>query len=166
MTLDELKARLDAIDEEIASIIADLDAEEEPSEEPTEEPPEDEENVERASTEELEKRSAELLEERQSILAQIEKAEAEIAEEKRAMENVITNTNTKTVESNEVEKMTDMEIRNTPEYINAFAEYIKTGEDAECRSLLSENGSAPLRFLNMCMKSQRPHGNVKESCQE
>ena len=49
MTLDELKARLDAIDEEIASIIADLDAEEEPSEEPTEEPPEDEENVERAS---------------------------------------------------------------------------------------------------------------------
>ena len=137
MTLDELKARLDAIDEEIASIIADLDAEEEP----TEEPPEEEENVERASTEELEKRSAELLEERQSILAQIEKAEAEIAEEKRAMENVITNTNTKTVESNEVEKMTDMEIRNTPEYINAFAEYIKTGEDAECRSLLSENGS-------------------------
>ena len=37
--------------------------------------------------------------------------------------------------------MADMEIRNTNEYINAYAEYLKTGEDAECRSLLSENAS-------------------------
>ena len=83
MTLDELKERLAAIDEEIASIIADL----EPSEE---EPAEDEE---RKSTEELEKRSAQLMEERTNIVAEIEKAEAKIAEEKRAMEEVITNKN-------------------------------------------------------------------------
>ena len=37
--------------------------------------------------------------------------------------------------------MTDMEIRNSKEYINAFAEYIKSGDDTECRALLSENGS-------------------------
>lgn len=37
--------------------------------------------------------------------------------------------------------MTDMEIRNSDAYINAFAEYIKSGDDTECRALLSENGS-------------------------
>lgn len=37
--------------------------------------------------------------------------------------------------------MTDMEIRNSKEYINAFAEYIKSGDDTECRALLSENAS-------------------------
>lgn len=37
--------------------------------------------------------------------------------------------------------MTDMEIRNSDAYINAFAEYIKSGDDTECRALLSENAS-------------------------
>lgn len=32
-----------------------------------------------------------------------------------------------------------MEIRNSAEYINAYAEYIKTENDTECRALLSEN---------------------------
>ena len=131
MTLDELKARLAAVDEEIASIIAELDA-------PEEEPAEDEE---RASTEELETRSNALMEERQNILAEIEKAEAAIAEEKRAMEDVITKRNIETVEKSEVTKMADMEIRNTQEYIDAYAEYLKTNDDTECRSLLTENAS-------------------------
>ena len=34
-----------------------------------------------------------------------------------------------------------MEVRNTPEYVNAYAEYIKTGKADECRSLLTENVS-------------------------
>lgn len=38
-------------------------------------------------------------------------------------------------------KVNTMEMRNTPEYINAYAEYIKNGNDMECRSLLSENVS-------------------------
>ena len=38
-------------------------------------------------------------------------------------------------------KVTNMEVRNTPEYINAYAEYIKTGNDMECRTLLTENVS-------------------------
>ena len=38
-------------------------------------------------------------------------------------------------------KVTTMEVRNTPEYINAYAEYIKSGNDKECRTLLTENVS-------------------------
>ena len=33
----------------------------------------------------------------------------------------------------------EVEVRNTEAYINAFAEYVKTGKDAECRSLLTTN---------------------------
>lgn len=52
-------------------------------------------------------------------------------------------------EVKEERKMTTMEVRNTPEYINAFAEYIKNGKDTECRSLLTENvsGSVPVPEL-------------------
>lgn len=43
-------------------------------------------------------------------------------------------------------KVTTMEVRNTPEYVNAYAEYIKSGKDTECRALLTENvsGSVPI----------------------
>ena len=34
----------------------------------------------------------------------------------------------------------EIEVRNTNEYLDAYATYIKTGEDKECRALLSENG--------------------------
>lgn len=37
--------------------------------------------------------------------------------------------------------MTNKEIRNSHEYVEAFAKYIKTGKDAECRGLLTENVS-------------------------
>lgn len=39
-----------------------------------------------------------------------------------------------------------IEVRNTKEYIDAYAEYIKTGRDMECRALLSENvsGTVPV----------------------
>lgn len=37
--------------------------------------------------------------------------------------------------------MSNVEIRNTPEYIDAFANYIKTGDDSECRALLTEIAS-------------------------
>lgn len=41
----------------------------------------------------------------------------------------------------EVKTMDVKEIRNSEAYINAFANYIKTGEEKECRSLLSENAT-------------------------
>ena len=149
MNLDELKDRLVAIDAELSDIVDELEAEvpDEPSEDAPEDAPAEDE--ERASTEALEKRSAELMEERQTIMAEIEKAEAAIAEEKRAMEEVIANKKTKEIEKREETKMTDMEIRNTNEYINAYAEYIKSGDNAECRALLSENGSGTVPVPEM-----------------
>ena len=39
------------------------------------------------------------------------------------------------------ESTMNIEVRNTKEYIDAFAEYIKSGNDAECRALLTENVS-------------------------
>ena len=42
--------------------------------------------------------------------------------------------------------MTDIEIRNSDKYIEAFARYIKTGNGEECRSMLTENvsGTVPV----------------------
>ena len=42
--------------------------------------------------------------------------------------------------------MTNAEVRNSKEYIDAYAEYIKTEKDAECRALLTENvsGTVPV----------------------
>jgi len=50
------------------------------------------------------------------------------------------------IEEIEERKEEKMEVRNSAEYINAFAEYIKSGKDMECRSLLSENvsGAVPV----------------------
>ena len=51
------------------------------------------------------------------------------------------------IEKEEERKMTNMEVRNTKEYIDAFAEYVKSGNDAECRALLTENvasGTVPV----------------------
>jgi len=59
----------------------------------------------------------------------------------------------KKVQTEEIEKpieerkvMTNEEIRNSKEYIDAFANYIKTGKDEECRALLTENvsGTVPV----------------------
>lgn len=42
----------------------------------------------------------------------------------------------------EMEKMDVKELRNSKEYIHAYANYIKTGKDAELRSILTENATA------------------------
>jgi len=47
----------------------------------------------------------------------------------------------KEVEKVEERKMSDMEIRNSKEYIDAYANYVKYGKDAECRALLTENAT-------------------------
>lgn len=138
MTIDELKERLAEIDAELSEIISELDV---PADDPADEEPADELSAEaveeqKARTEDLEKRSGDLMAERAEIVAEIEKAEAAIAEEKRAMEDVIANKKTTELEGKEVKPM---EIRNTKEYIDAFAAYIRTGNDAECRALTSTN---------------------------
>lgn len=53
-----------------------------------------------------------------------------------------------TIEKIETEDkpMSEIEVRNTKPYIDAFAEYIKSGDPKECRALLSENvsGTVPV----------------------
>ena len=44
-------------------------------------------------------------------------------------------------EKKERRNMENIEVRNTKEYIDAFAKYIKTNDDKECRALLSENAT-------------------------
>ena len=55
----------------------------------------------------------------------------------------------KEVKEERAEKMTNEEIRKSPAYIDAFAEYIKTGDDKECRTLLTQNvsGVVPVPVL-------------------
>lgn len=76
------------------------------------------------------------IEERKSLLIKAE-------EERKALASKVANEQTVTIieERKETKKMENIEIRNTPEYIDAFAEYIKSEDDKECRSLLTENVS-------------------------
>lgn len=64
----------------------------------------------------------------------------EVEGRKAAIEKVIEGEG-KTIEvkTEERKTMTNKEVRNSHEYIEAFAKYIKTGKDAECRALLTEN---------------------------
>lgn len=48
------------------------------------------------------------------------------------------------IEKEERKVMTNEEVRNSKAYIDAYAEYIKTGDDKECRALLTENVSGTI----------------------
>ena len=58
---------------------------------------------------------------------------------------------TETHKEEERKTMTIEELRKSPAYINAYADYIKTGRDDECRALLTENvgatGTLPVPVL-------------------
>lgn len=88
-----------------------------------------------ADQEQLEALNAELdaIEERKTAL------KTEVEERKKAAEAVAAGAGKEVRKGKEVETMTNKEIRNSHEYIEAFAKYIKTGKDAECRALLTEN---------------------------
>lgn len=88
-----------------------------------------------ADKEQLEALSAELdaITERKTALI----AEAET---RRAAAAAVADGAGKEVErKTEEHTMTNMEIRNTNEYVEAYAKYVKTGKDMECRALLTEN---------------------------
>lgn len=72
--------------------------------------------------------------------------DAEVEEKRKAAEAVAMGAG-KTIETRKDDKkMTNLEVRNTPEYISAYAKYVKSGKDAECRALLTEtvSGSVPV----------------------
>ena len=131
-------------------------------------------NINDMNLEEIQTRRAEITARREAITAELETAEADVLdtleteadalnEEERALNeretaiNEAAETRAQLVADviasgviiqnmEERKTMTDLEVRKSHEYNLAFAEYIKTGNDAECRALLTENvnGTVPI----------------------
>lgn len=78
----------------------------------------------------------EIIEERKKAL------DLEIEEQKRAAKAVANGAGKEIETRKEDKKMTNLEIRKSHEYADAYLKYLKTGKDAECRALLSENADA------------------------
>ena len=78
----------------------------------------------------------EMIEERKKAL------DLEIEEQKRAAKAVANGAGKEIETRKEDKKMTNLEIRKSHEYADAYLKYLKTGKDAECRALLSENADA------------------------
>lgn len=111
------------------------------------------EEIRELGFEDLEKRSLEIAEETATADSEmLETLNAELdaieerrnalnieIEERKAAAEMVAEGKGKEIESRKEEIMTNMEIRNSKEYIEAFARYIKTGKDTECRALLTEN---------------------------
>lgn len=117
--------------------------------------------------EDIEKRMAEIETEKEAPEADIEALTEEVrsmnerkqelikaAEERQANLDAIVEgkveTEVKETFEEERKTMTNMEVRNSAEYIDAFANYIKSNDDTECRSLLTQNvgtGSVPVPEL-------------------
>lgn len=85
----------------------------------------------------------ELEEELRAIKAELEERKTVEAKRKALAEAVAEGAGDviNTIKPIEERKMENIEIRNTKAYIDAYAEYIKTGDDTECRSLLTDNAS-------------------------
>lgn len=122
------------------------------------------EEIKNISAEECEARKAQIAEEMNAEDADLEALSAEVdalnerrkalveaEEQRKALANAVAQDSTATPieERKETKTMENIEIRNTKEYIDAFANYIKTEDDTECRSLLTENvsGDVPVPEL-------------------
>lgn len=77
-----------------------------------------------------------------SLNEQLDNIKAE-AEKRQAIRDAVANGDGTVIEKFEErgDKKMEIETRNTKEYIDAYANYIKTGKDEECRALLSTNGT-------------------------
>lgn len=121
------------------------------------------EEIKNISAEEIEARVAQITEEMNTDGADLEALTAEVdalnerrkvlieaEEQRKALANEIAKkSDANIIEERKEEKTMEMEIRNTEAYINAYADYIKSGDATECRSLLTENvsGDVPIPEL-------------------
>ena len=78
-------------------------------------------------------------EEMNAIEERVAMLKAEVETRKADMANVLEGAGDTIEKPVEERKMTEKEIRSSKEYVEAFANYIKTGKDDECRGLLSKN---------------------------
>ena len=129
MTLEEIEARRAELNERSSAIMA--------------------ESATCADVERLEALDTEAtaIEEERKALAEREEAVNKAAEERTAQMAEVLRTGKEVRTTNkEVNTMSNMEIRNSAEYIDAYANYIKTESDRECRALLTENvnGTVPV----------------------
>lgn len=84
----------------------------------------------------------ERLDEIDALMNEIEARKLQLVEERKADLQAVAEGEGETIKKIEERTETTMtlkEVRDSKEYIDAFAEYIKTGNDEEVRSLLSEN---------------------------
>ena len=126
MTSEEIIARQGEIEERKAQIEADL------------------ENPE-ADLDALNEEARTLAEESEQLKAELEKLAEKAAEEEETRRKIAEGEIGETKEHFEEEtKMTDLEIRGTAEYSEAYKKYIISGDDKECRSLLTTNASGEL----------------------
>lgn len=118
-------------------------------------------NINEMTMEQVEARMAEISTALEAEDADIEALNTEVDElvarkqaikdaaiEKRALLDKVAAINTEEVvdkiDEERNSKMEQIEVRNTPEYIHAFANYIKSGDPTECRALLTENASGTI----------------------
>ena len=103
-----------------------------------------------ANVEELNAEVDSLIERKQSLI-EIENETKRLADEKRALLNKVANSNIKPIAVMEERKVEEnkIEVRNTPEYIEAYANYIRYNDDRELRALLTENGSGEIPVPNL-----------------
>lgn len=124
-------------------------------------------NIEEMKLEDVQTRKAEIVARREAMAAEMEAEDADLdalteeaeqlyteerslndretailaaAEERQKELQEVMKTG-KEVQSERNTKMTNMEVRKSHEYNMAYAEYIKTGDDTQCRALLTENVS-------------------------
>lgn len=124
-------------------------------------------NIEEMKLEDVQTRKAEIVARREAMAAEMEAEDADLdalteeAEQLYTEERSLNDRETailaaaeerqnelqevmktgKEVQSERNTKMTNMEVRKSHEYNMAYAEYIKTGDDTQCRALLTENVS-------------------------
>lgn len=111
-------------------------------------------NIEEMKMDDIEVRSAQIKEELEkedadidALTAEVEKLEARKAqilkevEERKALLEEVEKTGIEIEEKPQEERKVEIEVRNTKEYALAFAKYIRSEDDKECRALLTENGS-------------------------
>ena len=111
-------------------------------------------NVEEMKMDDIEVRSAQIKEELEkedadidALTAEVEKLEArkaqilEEVEQRKALLEEVNATAVEIEEKPQEERKVEIEVRNTKEYALAYAKYIRSEDDKECRALLTENGS-------------------------
>ena len=122
------------------------------------------EEIRSISAEECEARLSEIKTEMTAEDADIEALSAEVdaieerrkalitaEEQRKALADKVANNVTAPAieERKEIKKMENIEIRNSKAYVDAYARYIQTEDDTECRALLTENvnGDVPVPDL-------------------